>query len=168
MRDTARLSQRYLPILRYGVFLVSQHGELGAIPPPPFLGVCPLESMQQSRGAIPPPPQDTISKGYCAIWGVSRIGPGKVHIKNIYKKWGELTLRSRLLIRYSNLRCRDTLTGNPGSLDDPLFHVILWGHHSGAKSPEGPARHLDVTWQNCVPLSRDNFRLAIAPAQIVS
>ena len=72
-------------------FLVSQHGELGAIPPPPFLSVSPLESMR-SGGAIPPlkrgisailarypmktrqmgaiPPScDTISKRYCAIWG---------------------------------------------------------------------------------------------------
>ena len=74
-------------------FLVSQHGQLGAIPPSPFLSVSPLESMR-SGGAIPPPPLkkrylsdtraipyenkangcdtplcDTISKGYCAIWG---------------------------------------------------------------------------------------------------
>ena len=34
--------------------LVSQHGQLGAIPPPPFLSVAPLESMR-SGGAIPPP-----------------------------------------------------------------------------------------------------------------
>ena len=72
---------------------VSQHGQLGAIPPPPFLSVSPLESMR-SGGAIPPPPPqkgylsdtcaipyenkangcdtplcDIISKGYCAIWG---------------------------------------------------------------------------------------------------
>ena len=40
LRDTARLSQRHPPIARYG-FLVSQHGELGAIPPPPFLSVSP-------------------------------------------------------------------------------------------------------------------------------
>ena len=72
-------------------FLVSQHGQLGAIPPPPFLSVSPLEYMR-GRGAIPPPPKGylsdtsaipyenktngcdtppcaTISKGYCAIWG---------------------------------------------------------------------------------------------------
>ena len=75
-------------------FLVSQHGHVGAIPPPPLLGMSPLESMQ-SGGAIPPPPSpqkgylsdtcaipyenkangcdtplcDTISKGYCAICG---------------------------------------------------------------------------------------------------
>ena len=80
------------PLLRAMGFLVSQHGRLGAIPPPPFLSVSPLES-SRSGGAIPPPPQkgylsdtgaipyenkangrdtslcDTISKGYCAIWG---------------------------------------------------------------------------------------------------
>ena len=90
LRDTARLSQRYPPIARYG-FLVSQHGQLGAIPPPPFLSVSPLESMR-SGGAIPLPQKwylsdtcaisyenkangcdtplcDTISKGYCAIGG---------------------------------------------------------------------------------------------------
>ena len=79
------------PLLRAMGFLVSQHGQLGAIPPPPFLSISPLESMQ-SGGAIPPPQKgylsdtgaipyenkangcdtplcDTISKGYCAIWG---------------------------------------------------------------------------------------------------
>ena len=79
-------------LLRAMGFLVSQHGQLGATPPPPFLGVSRLEYMR-SRGAIPPPPEkgylsntfaipvvnkangcdtplcDTISKGYCAIWG---------------------------------------------------------------------------------------------------
>ena len=91
LRDTARLSQRY-PLLRAMGFLVSQHGQLGAIPPPPFLSVSPLESMR-SGGAIPPPQKgylsdtcaipyenkakgcdtplcDTISKGYCAKRGV--------------------------------------------------------------------------------------------------
>ena len=93
LRDTARLSRRYPPSLRAVGFLVSQHGQLGAIPPPPFLSVSPLESMR-SGGAIPPPPPqkgylsstcampyeskangrdtplcDTILKGYCAIWG---------------------------------------------------------------------------------------------------
>ena len=80
------------PLLRAMGCLVSQHGQLGAIPPPPFLSNSPLEGMQ-SGGAIPPPPQkgylsdtcaipyenkangcdiplcDTISKGYRAIWG---------------------------------------------------------------------------------------------------
>ena len=81
------------PLLRDMGFLVSQDGQLGAIPPPPFLSVSPWESMRRG-GAIPPPPTkkeylsdtcatlfenkangcdtplcDTISKGYCAIWG---------------------------------------------------------------------------------------------------
>ena len=91
-RDTAWLSQRYPPRLRAMGFLVSQHGQLDAIPPPRFLSVSPLEHMR-SRGAIPLPLKrgisailprypmktrqmgaitplcDTISKGYCAIWG---------------------------------------------------------------------------------------------------
>ena len=59
LRDTARLSQRY-PLLRAMGFLVSQHGQLGAIPPAPFLSVSPVESMR-SGGAIPPPPKRGIS-----------------------------------------------------------------------------------------------------------
>ena len=42
------------PLLRAMGFLVAQHGQLGAIPPPPFLSVSPLEHMR-SGGAIPPP-----------------------------------------------------------------------------------------------------------------
>ena len=56
LRDTARLSQRH-PLLHSMGFLVSQHGQLGAIPPPSFLSFSPLESMQ-SGGAIP------LQKGY--------------------------------------------------------------------------------------------------------
>ena len=86
LRDTARLSQRYPPIARYGVFGVSAW-PIGC----DFLSNSPLESMR-SGGAIPPPQKwylsdtcaipyeneangcdtplcDTISKGYCAIWG---------------------------------------------------------------------------------------------------
>ena len=79
------------PPLRAMGFLVSQHGQLGAKPPLPFLSIALFESMR-SGGAIPPPQKgylsdtcaipyenkangcdtplcDTISKGYCAIWG---------------------------------------------------------------------------------------------------
>ena len=84
------------PLLRAMGFLVSQHGQLGAMPPPAFLSVSPLESMWRG-GAIPPPPHkrgisailaryrmktrqnawetplcDIILKGYCTIWrGIS-------------------------------------------------------------------------------------------------
>ena len=69
LRDTARLSQRYPPSLRAMGFLVSQHGQLGAIPPPPFLSVSPLESMRSGNkeSVCDTPLCDTISKGYCAI-----------------------------------------------------------------------------------------------------
>ena len=49
------------PLLRAMGFLVSQHGQLGAILPPPFLSVSPLESMR-SGGAIPP-----LKRGISAI-----------------------------------------------------------------------------------------------------
>ena len=49
------------PLLRAMGFLVSQHGQLGAIPPPPFLSISPLESMR-SGGAKPP-----LQRGISAI-----------------------------------------------------------------------------------------------------
>ena len=49
------------PLLRAIGFLVSQHGQLGAIPPPPFLSVSSLESMR-SGGAIP-----SLERGISAI-----------------------------------------------------------------------------------------------------
>ena len=51
------------PLLRAMGFLVSQHGQMGAIPPPPFLSASPLESMQ-TGGAIPPPPTEGVSQRY--------------------------------------------------------------------------------------------------------
>ena len=50
LRDVARLSQRYPPIARSGVFGVSTW-PIGCDTPPPFLSVSPLESMR-SGGAI--------------------------------------------------------------------------------------------------------------------
>ena len=98
LRDTARLSLRYPPIARYGVFGVSTWPIGCDTPPPPFLSDSPLGEHAKWRcdtppqkgylsdtGAIPYENKanacdtslcDTISKGYCAIWGgVSRIGP---------------------------------------------------------------------------------------------
>ena len=82
------------PLLRAMGFLVSQHGQLGAIPPPHFSARFPLGEHAKWRCDTPPPPQkrgisailaryqmktrqmgaipplcDTISKRYCAIWG---------------------------------------------------------------------------------------------------
>ena len=93
LRDTARLSQRYgyPPIARYGVFGVSTW-PIGCDTPSPFSQRFPLGEHSRSGGAIPPLKTnisailaryhmktrqrgcdtslcDTISKGYCAIWG---------------------------------------------------------------------------------------------------
>ena len=90
LRDTARLSQRYPPIARYGVFGVSRW-QIGCDTPSPFsecippgehakwrcdtppqkgylsdIGAIPCENKQN---ACDTPLCDTISKGYCAIWG---------------------------------------------------------------------------------------------------
>ena len=87
------IPQDYLsdtPLLRAMGFLVSQHGQLGAIPPPPFLSVSPWRacevevryppqkgylsdtcviSYENMANGCDAPICDTISKGYCAIWG---------------------------------------------------------------------------------------------------
>ena len=95
-RDTARLSQRYPPIARYGVFGVSTW-PIGCDTPSPFSEPFPLGEHAKWRCDTPPqkgylsdtrailyenkgngcdtPLCDGISKGYCAIWGVSRTGP---------------------------------------------------------------------------------------------
>ena len=93
LRDTARLSQ----LLRAVGFLVSQHGQLGAIPPPPSLSVPPWRAcevevryppVKRGISAIPArypmktrqmgaiPPSAILSrKGIARYGGVSRIGP---------------------------------------------------------------------------------------------
>ena len=92
LRNTARLSQRYPPIARYGVFGVSTW-PIGCDTPSPFSERFPLGEHGKWRCDTPPPPQkgylidtctipyenkakwcdtplcDTISRGYCAIWG---------------------------------------------------------------------------------------------------
>ena len=102
------------PLLRAMGFLVSQHGQLGAIPPPGLLWVFlswralevearypPTKSVSQRYCAIPyenkangcdTPLCDTISKGYYAIGGVSCIGPLSVQneIPAISRKFGAI------------------------------------------------------------------------------
>ena len=90
LRDTARLSQRYPPSARYGVFGVSTW-PIGCDTPSPFSEHFPLGEHAKWRCDTPPPKGylsdtcaipyenkangcdtplcDTISKGYCAIWG---------------------------------------------------------------------------------------------------
>ena len=90
-RDTARLSQRYPPVARYGVFGVStwpigcdtpsplserfplgEHAKWRCDTSPPQMGylsdTCAIPSENKANGCDTPL-CDTISKGYCAIWG---------------------------------------------------------------------------------------------------
>ena len=119
------------PLLRAMGLLVSQHGELGAIPRPPFLSVSPLESMR-SGGAIPPPQKGYLSdtcaipyenkangcdtpsailsrKGIARYGGVSRTGPlstSQVHTTDTsceQRTFQSVSLSS-LLIPYLKLR----------------------------------------------------------------
>ena len=96
-RDTARLSQRYPPIARYGVLGVSTW-PIGCDTPPPFSERFPIEEHSRSGGTIPPvkrgisaiparypmktrqmgeiPPSAILSrKGIARYGGVSRTGP---------------------------------------------------------------------------------------------
>ena len=90
LRDAARLSQRYPPIARYGVFGVSTW-PIGCDTPSPFSERFPIGEHAKWRCDSPPqkgylsdtcaipyenkangcdtPLCDTISKRYCAIWG---------------------------------------------------------------------------------------------------
>ena len=90
LRDTARLSQRYAPIARYGVLGVStwpircdtpslfserfplgEHAKWRCDTPPPkgyLSDTCAIPHENKANGCDTPL-CDTISKGYCAIWG---------------------------------------------------------------------------------------------------
>ena len=91
-RDTARLSQRHPPIARYVFFGVSIWPIGCDTPSPPFLSISPPWRACEVEVRYPPPQKgylsdtcaipyekrqkgcdtplcDTISKGYCAIWG---------------------------------------------------------------------------------------------------
>ena len=61
LRDTARLSQRYPPIARYGVFGVSTW-PIGCDTPPPFQSISPLESIREVEVRYPP-----LKRGISAI-----------------------------------------------------------------------------------------------------
>ena len=132
------------PLLRAMGFLVSQHGQLGAIPPPPFLSMSPMKSMR-SGGAIPPPQKgylsdtgatpyeykangcdtplcDTISKGYCAIWG------GISH-------WAAKVATPKGMLSLNGCSCFPSLLCKvPGeySLKEAL-QITLLGYHSPRK-----------------------------------
>ena len=120
LRDTARLSQRYPPIARYGVLGVSTW-PIGCDTPSPFPGRFPIGEHAKWRCdtplqkgylsdtcAIPyenkangcdTPLCDTISKGCCAIWGGVSHWAAKVPVW-VFPTFGTLTLQSLLFFRF--------------------------------------------------------------------
>ena len=136
-RDTVRLSQRYPPLLRAIGFLMSQYGQLGAIPPPPSEHF-PLESMQ-SGGAIPPPRKgylsdtcpipyenkangcdapicDTISKGYCAIGGGISHWAAKIQLCKVLTLQQEKAGLAELQRRAADVRKKREHRTDPSTL----------------------------------------------------
>ena len=111
----------FQPILRAMGFLASQHGQLGAIPPPPFPSVSLLESMR-SGGAIPPhkrgisailarypmktmqkraiPPLRYYLERYCAIWAGISHWAAKAFLCFCGKRQGKPPTKTRIFDPY--------------------------------------------------------------------
>ena len=111
------------PVLRAMGFLLSQHGQLGAIPPPPFLSV-PLGEHAKWRCDTPPsegvsqryvrytllktawrqmsaiPPSAILSrKGIARYGGVSRTGPLSPYISiTLHKLFSDASMHSAILL----------------------------------------------------------------------
>ena len=75
------------PLLRAMGFFGVSNGQLGAIPPPPFLSVSPLESMR-SGGAIPPPPPP--KEGYLSAKWV-RHPPLRYYLETVLHDRGSIS-----------------------------------------------------------------------------
>ena len=104
------------PLLRAMGFLVSQHGQLGAIPSSHFLSVSPLESMR-SGGAIPTPQEGYLSDT-CAIAYEKgkrvRYPPLRYYLERVLRDMGGVS-------RTGPLRECSTLL--------PLNYPVFWGWH---------------------------------------
>ena len=100
LRDTTwtfgpRIARDYLsdtPLLRAMGFLASQHGQLGAIPPPPFLSVSPVESMR-SGGAIVSAAIPPHKRGISAILArypmkTRQMGPMRYYLEKVLRDRG--------------------------------------------------------------------------------
>ena len=73
-------------------FLVSQHGQLGAIPPPPFSERFPLGEHSRSGGAIPPPQKgylsDTCATPYENKANRVRYSPLRYYLERVLRDMG--------------------------------------------------------------------------------
>ena len=113
-------------------FLVSQHGQLGVIPPPHFLSVSPVESMR-SGGAIPPPSQ----KGYLRANEIFHVGAHQFRESLrellrelwqdfvLFKSWDAIP-RVEFRIPRMEFKFRELLREYPGTLRE----LREWPFHS--------------------------------------
>ena len=160
LRDTARLSQRYPPIARYGVFGGSTW-PIGCDTPCPFSARFPLREHSRSGGAIPPL---TLKRGISAI--LARY-PMKTRQKGAIPSFAILSRKG--IARYGGVSRTGPLSSCPrrekknkerkdralNGPADPNPKPDLKSKLTKETSlfPEGPARHhLDVSrGKNCLP-----------------
>ena len=128
------------PLLRAMGFLVSQHGQWGAIPPPPFLSVFPPWRACKVEVRYPPPkrgisailarypmktrqtgailPSAILSrKGIARYGGVSRTGPLRKSVKDIFRHFSTFFEQGKKRRKSSNIF---------STLFDTIFPA-LWG-----------------------------------------
>ena len=134
LRDTARLSQRYPPIARYGVFGVSTW-PIGRDTPSPFSERFPLGEHEKWRCDTPPPQKGYLSDTcaiphenkanecdtpYCAIWGGISHWAAKNFVSISQTMFGQRLMGSfymcRLHICMINLSCVILVLECPGRL----------------------------------------------------
>ena len=112
--------------------LVSQHGQLGAIPPPPFLRVSHLESMR-SGGAIP-----SLKRGISAIlarYPMKIRQMGVIPPSAILSRKGVARYGGGILHWAAKLACRACLLQKCPRLNP---HLILKHYHRGQNDYKTP------------------------------
>ena len=83
------------PVLRAMVFLASQHGQLGAIPPPPFLSVPPCRACEVGVRYHPPPQKgylsDTCATSYENKANACDTPPLRYYVERVLRDMGGIS-----------------------------------------------------------------------------
>ena len=113
LRDTARLSQRYPPIARYGVFGVSTW-PIGCDTPSPFSERFPLGEHAKWRCDTPPPPQKGYLSDTCAIPYENqdkqvRYPPLRYYLERVLRDMGGISHWAAKRRRFSGIALRTTV-----------------------------------------------------------
>ena len=131
------------PLLRAMGFLVSQHGQLGAIPPPPFLSVSPLESMQ-SGGAIPP-----LKRGISAILArypmktgqMGVIPPLRYYLERVLRDMGGISHWAAKHAHKNKIGTSTPLLKNPNTPPKRRIFMGMGVFSSRKESKKRPGAH---------------------------